>query len=65
MTLLFNDNPQASPVETGSTNKPKPVYENDTDVEVVAIITKVSTAFDKIGETSHFSSIFFSFIFSN
>ena len=42
-TLLVNINPQVMPTEIIITIKPKPVFDNVAELEVIAVITKVST----------------------
>ena len=44
--LLFRVSPHGIPAVTGTKNNPKPVIFNVTEVEVVVIITKVSSIFD-------------------
>ena len=42
---------QTKPVEIGITIKPKPVFDNVTELEVLATITKLTTVFNIVGKT--------------
>ena len=64
-TLLVKLNRQANPLEISMTINPKPVIDIVTKLEVVAILTKVSTVLDELDNTLYFSYYMFDLRFSS
>ena len=57
--VLPIDNPLAVAVDIGITIKPIPVTDNVKELDVVAIITKVSNDFSTVVIVLHFLKLFF------